>query len=122
MTNGQGADSAIVTVGVVHGEHIAQAFEAIQKAGTVVVTGVAPLVEAGIPISPAMLTLFQKCIQGSLYGALNATYDIPRQIQMYRDGRLNLDELITREYALDEIAQGCEDMYAGVNIRGIIRY
>ena len=50
VTNGQGADSAIVTVGVVHGEHIAQAFEAIQKAGTVVVTGVAPLVEVGIPI------------------------------------------------------------------------
>ena len=69
-----------------------------------------------------MPTLFQKCMQGSLYGALNATYDIPRQIQMCRDGRLKLDELITREYALDEIAQGYEDMYAGVNIRGIIRY
>ena len=122
VTNGQGADSAIVTVGVVHGEHIAQAFEAIRKAGTVVVTGVAPLMEVGIPISPAMLTLFQKRIQGSLYGALNATYDIPREIQMYRDGKLKLDELITREYALDEIAQGYEDMHAGVNIRGVIRY
>jgi NDMA-dependent alcohol dehydrogenase len=122
VTNGQGADSAIVTVGVVHGEHIAQAFDAIRKAGTVVVTGVAPMTEVGIPVSPAVLTLFQKRIQGSLYGASNATFDIPRQVQMYRDGRLKLDELITREYSLDEIAQGYEDMHAGVNIRGVIRY
>jgi NDMA-dependent alcohol dehydrogenase len=122
VTNGQGADSAIVTTGVVRGEHVGQAFDAIRKAGTVVVTGLAPLMEIGIPVSLAMLTLFQKRIQGSLYGASNATYDIPRQIQMYRDGTLKLDELITREYALDEIAQGYEDMHAGVNIRGVIRY
>jgi Zn-dependent alcohol dehydrogenase len=41
---------------------------------------------------------------------------------MYRDGTLKLDELITREYALDEVAQGYEDMHAGVNIRGVIRF
>ena len=42
VTNGQGADSAIVTTGVVHGDQVAQAFDAIRKAGTVVVTGLAP--------------------------------------------------------------------------------
>ena len=73
--------------------------------------------ETGIPVSLAMLTLFQKRIQGSLYGASNPTWDIPRQVQMYpRRGTLKLDELITREYALDEVAQGYEDMHAGVNI------
>jgi S-(hydroxymethyl)glutathione dehydrogenase/alcohol dehydrogenase len=41
---------------------------------------------------------------------------------MYRDGKLKLDELVTREYSLDEIAQGYEDMHAGKNIRGVIRY
>src|ERR1700689_2043653 len=121
VTNGQGADSAIVTTGVVHGDHVAQPFDAIRKAGTVVVTGLAPIMEAQIPVSLAMLTLFQKRIQGSLYGASNPTYDIPRQVQMYRNGTLKLDELITREYSLDEVAQGYEDMHAGVNIRGVIR-
>jgi Zn-dependent alcohol dehydrogenase len=38
LTNGQGADAAIVTVGVLRGDHVAQAFSAIRKAGTVVVT------------------------------------------------------------------------------------
>jgi S-(hydroxymethyl)glutathione dehydrogenase/alcohol dehydrogenase len=122
VTNGQGADSAIVTIGVVHGEHVAQAFEAIRKGGTVVVTGLTPVSEVGIPVSLAMLTMFQKRIQGSLFGASNPTYDIPRQVQMYRDGKLKLDELVTREYDLDEIAQGYEDMHAGVNIRGVVRY
>jgi len=107
---------------VVHGEHVAQAFNAIRKGGTVVVTGVTPVSEVGIPISLAMLTLYQKRIQGSLFGATNMTSDIPRQVQMYRDGTLKLDELVTREYDLDEITQGYEDMHAGVNIRGVIRF
>ncbi|HEY9414585.1 MAG TPA: alcohol dehydrogenase catalytic domain-containing protein, partial [Pseudonocardia sp.] len=39
FTNGQGADSAIVTVGVTNGGHIAEAFRSLRKGGTVVVTG-----------------------------------------------------------------------------------
>ncbi|MGO9912952.1 MAG: zinc-binding dehydrogenase, partial [Acidimicrobiales bacterium] len=122
VTNGQGADSAIVTVGIVHGEHIAQAFSAIRKAGTVVVTGIAPITEIGIPVSIVELTMYQKRIQGSLFGGSSPMYDIPRQVQLYRDGKLKLDELVTREYSLDEVAQGYEDMHAGANIRGIIRF
>jgi NDMA-dependent alcohol dehydrogenase len=122
VTNGQGADSAIVTVGVVHGEHVGQAFAAIRKAGTVVVTGLGDLTEVGIPVSLGELTLFQKRIQGSLFGQMNPSSDILRQAQMYRDGQLKLDELITTEYSLDDIVRGYEDMHAGKNIRGLIRY
>ena len=78
VTNGQGADSAIVTVGVTKGEHIGQAFNAIRKAGTVVVTGLGDINEVGIPVSPAMLTLFQKRIQGCLYGMMAPSADVPR--------------------------------------------
>jgi NDMA-dependent alcohol dehydrogenase len=122
VTNGQGADSAIVTIGVVKGEHVGQAFSAIRKAGTVVVTGLGDITEVGLPVSLAELTLFQKRIQGSLFGASSPSADILRQAQMYRDGKLKLDELITREYSLDEVAKGYEDMHAGKNIRGLIRY
>jgi S-(hydroxymethyl)glutathione dehydrogenase/alcohol dehydrogenase len=122
VTNGQGADSAIVTIGVVKGEHVGQAFSAIRKAGTVVVTGLGDITEVGLPVALAELTLFQKRIQGSLFGASSPSSDILRLAQMYRDGKLKLDELVTREYSLDEIAQGYEDMHAGKNIRGVIRY
>jgi NDMA-dependent alcohol dehydrogenase len=122
LTNGQGADSAVVTVGVTESEHIGQAFAAIRKAGTVVVTGAGKRTEFGIPVSIAELTMYQKRIQGAVYGASNPGIDVPRQAQMYRDGRLKLDELITRTYRLDDIAQGYEDMHAGKNIRGVVLF
>lgn len=122
VTNGQGADSVIVTIGVVKGEHVGQAFAATRKAGTVVVTGLGDITEVGIPVSIGELTLFQKRIQGSLFGASSPSSDILRQVQMYRDGKLKLDELVTRTYRLDEVAQGYEDMHAGKNIRGVIAF
>src|SRR3546814_8341570 len=56
FTNGQGADSAIVTVGVTTGEHVAQAFSSIRKAGTCVVTGLGKMTDVGIPVSLLELT------------------------------------------------------------------
>ena len=122
LTNGQGADASIVTVGVVKGDHVAQAFAATRKAGTVVVTGLGNLLEVGIPVPLAELTLFQKRIQGALFGACNPSADILRQAQMYREGKLKLDELVTATYTLDEVAKGYEDMHAGKNIRGVVLF
>ncbi|MFC7493727.1 MULTISPECIES: NDMA-dependent alcohol dehydrogenase [unclassified Nocardioides] len=122
VTNGQGADSAIVTVGVTTGEHVAQAMAAIRKAGTVVVTGLGNIAEIGAPISLADITLFQKRIQGSLFGASNPKADILKLLRLYTEGRLKLDELVTRTYKLDEVALGYEDMHAGRNLRGVIQY
>jgi len=68
-----------------------------------------------------MLTLYQKRIQGSLFGATNMTSDIPRQVQMYVTARSSSMNS-SRAYDLGEITQGLEDMHAGVNIRGVIRF
>ena len=122
MTNGQGADSAIVTVGVTKGEHLGQAMGAIRKAGTVVVTGLGNIADVGAPISLADITLFQKRIQGSLFGASNPKTDVLKLLRLYTEGHLKLDELVTRTYKLDEVALGYEDMHAGRNLRGVIVY
>jgi NDMA-dependent alcohol dehydrogenase len=122
QTNGQGADSAIITTGVTTGEHIAQAFSSIRKAGTLVVAGFGNPAKVGVPIAGPELVLYQKRIQGAIFGMANPTSDIPRALQMYRDGSIKLDELISRRYTLDEVAQGYEDMHAGVNIRGIVTF
>ncbi|MCL2534849.1 MAG: NDMA-dependent alcohol dehydrogenase [Nocardiaceae bacterium] len=121
-TNGQGADSAIVTVGVTLGEHVAQAFSSIRKAGTVVVTGLGKLDDFGIPVSLLELTLYQKRIQGSLFGASAPSADIPWMVEMYKAGKLELDKLITTTYTLDDIAQGYIDMHEGKNIRGVVLF
>jgi S-(hydroxymethyl)glutathione dehydrogenase/alcohol dehydrogenase len=114
MTNGQGADSAIVTVGVTTNEHVGQAFNAIRKAGHLrghrpgqPRRGARP-----VPISIAMLTLYQKRLQGSLFGASSPSKDIRCGFSSTATAKLKLDELVTRTYTLDEIAQGYKDLHA----------
>ncbi len=99
---------------------MAQGVDAIRKGGTCVVTGVGRTAEVGIPVSPTMLTLFQKRIQGSLFGAMNPSKDIALLLELYRQGRLRLDELVTRTYSLDQINDGYADMHAGRNVRGVL--
>ena len=41
---------------------------------------------------------------------------------MYREGKLKLEELITRTYTLDEVNQGYQDLRDGKNIRGVIEF
>ena len=122
VTNGQGADSTIVTVGVLSGEHVGQAFDSVRKAGTVVVTAVAPLAVDSIPVSPFMLAMYEKRLQGCLYGSMSPSGDVPRLLAMYENGQLKLDELVTTTYSLDQINVGYQDMHAGRNIRGLIEY
>src|SRR3712207_574810 len=123
MTNGQGADATVVTVGVVTGEHIAEAVTSIRKAGTVVLTGTGGMRQAGgVPMNPTMFTVFQKRLQGALFGGCNPRWDIPHLLTQYAAGTLKLDELVTRTYSLDQVAQGFDDMKAGTNIRGVVLF
>ena len=119
ITNGQGADSCIITIGVVKPEHPAQGLASIRKGGTVVVTGLGNMAEVA-PISIFDLTLMQKRLQGAIIGSMSPHSDIPRLLRMYQAGQLKLDELITKEYTLDQVTEAYEDMQAGKNIRGVI--
>jgi NDMA-dependent alcohol dehydrogenase len=121
LTDGQGADSAIVTVDVPTGAHVAEAFDAVGKGGTVVVTGIASIKDTGgIPVSLGLLTGYQKRIQGALFGMCAPARDILRQVDMYRAGQLKLDELITQRYPIERINDAVDDLLAGRNIRGVI--
>jgi S-(hydroxymethyl)glutathione dehydrogenase/alcohol dehydrogenase len=121
FTNGQGADACIVCVGVTTGEHVTKAVGAIRKAGTCVMTGLGRYdAKARIPISDVVL--YQKRLQGSLFGASSPSRDIPAMLDLYRQGQLKLDELITGRYSLDEINQGYQDMREGRNLRGVVVY
>jgi NDMA-dependent alcohol dehydrogenase len=123
FTNGQGADSCIVCVGVTTGEHVAKGVAAIRKAGTCVLTGLGRFADdTSIPVSVRDVVLYQKRLQGALFGACSPSRDIPALLDLYRQGRLKLDELITTRYSLDEINKGYDDMRNGRNIRGVIVY
>jgi NDMA-dependent alcohol dehydrogenase len=122
ITNGQGADSAIVTVGKISGERIAEAFTAIRKAGTVVVTSQGSVTESDVPINLFEISMYQKRIQGVMYGMSSPRSTIGNLVDLYAEGILKLDELITRRYRIDDIAQAYQDMHDGVNLRGVINF
>ncbi len=120
LTRGVGADKAIVTVDVVDETVVQQAFDTIRKGGTAVITGLADPTKLTVHLSGAVMTLFRKEVKGSLFGNSNPTYDIPKMLELYRQGTLHLDELITRTYTLDQVNEGYDDLIAGKNIRGVI--
>ena len=85
------------------------------------VTGIGT-VDEEVRVPAFELTLFQKRLQGALFGASSPSRDIPWMLQMYTSAKLRLDELITTRYKLDDINQGYADMHAGKNIRGVVVY
>jgi S-(hydroxymethyl)glutathione dehydrogenase/alcohol dehydrogenase len=122
ITRGLGADQALVTTGVVTEEIISAAFTAIRKGGTLVVTGISAPGRNTIQLPGFDLTTREKRIVGSVFGSGNPFDVIPQMLELYRSGQLELDELITARYRLEDIAQGYRDMHEGRNLRGIIVY
>lgn len=122
LTWGRLAEKTIITVDVVRGDMIAPAMGWTRKGGRVVVTGIAPMAAMDVQLNLADLTLFQKQLVGAIFGGCNPRYDIPRLLRLYQEGKLKLDELVTRRYPLADINDGYDDMYAGRNIRGMLTF
>ena len=122
VTNGQGANAVIECIGVLKPEHVGQALAAVAKLGTVVVTGIGDSAEIGAPVNLWELAMMQKRIQGVIFGMGNPEHEIVRLLNMYKAGKLKLDELITNRYKLDQINEAYTDMYEGRNVRGVIEH
>ena len=116
------ADKVIMTPGVMDGDLMAEAMTLTAKGGTCVVTAVAPIAQTDAAVNLFELAMWQKEIKGTIFGSLNPRRDIPNLLELYRDGQLKLDELITKTYTLDEINDGYQDMRDGKNIRGVITF
>jgi S-(hydroxymethyl)glutathione dehydrogenase/alcohol dehydrogenase len=99
-----------------------RALNLTSKGGTLVVTGLAPMMEQDAQLNLFMLSMLNKEVKGTIYGSSNPRALIPRLLSMYRQGVLKLDELVTGRYTLDEINQGYQDMRDGKNIRGVIDF
>jgi len=122
LTNGQGADVAILTIGVVEGSHVQEALGGIRKGGAVVVVGLGGESARHATFSAFDLALSEKRILGSLYGSCTPTYDIPMLLRLYDEGLLEIDDFISRRYPLERINDGFADMSAGEVIKGIVTY
>jgi NDMA-dependent alcohol dehydrogenase len=118
----RGFDKVIMTCGVGNGDVLGEAFWLGGKRSKIVVTNIHPVGEATIAIPAVFLTVFEKQLVGSLFGSGNPRVDIPRLLELYTQGQLDLDGLVTNEYSLEGINDGYADMNNGKNIRGVLKF
>ena len=119
---GMMADKVIMTPSVLYGEMMELGTKLAGKGGTIVVTGIAPMDQGTSSVNLFELAMWNKEIKGTIFGSLNPRADIPKLLGMYREGKLKLDELITKTYVLNEINEGYRAMRDGENIRGVVTY
>jgi NDMA-dependent alcohol dehydrogenase len=122
LTRGRMADSALITVDVATGAVIGDAISLVGKLGTVALTSLGPVTDDRVTLPMFELAAFQKRVVGCLFGNANPRYDVPRLLDLYRQGDLLLDELVTRSYGLEQVNQGYADMREHRNVRGMIRF
>jgi NDMA-dependent alcohol dehydrogenase len=119
LTAGRGADYAFDTAGAPG--VVAQAYEAVRRGGTVVAVGLPPEgATADLPASA--LAREEKVITGSFYGSCRPHVDMPLVVDLYMEGRLDLDALVSRTYPLDEINEAFAAMNAGEVARAVISF
>jgi len=95
-----------------------QCWAMLRPGGTVTVIG---LFRPGVKVElPGSDFITEKRLQGSLMGSNRLTQDIPRLVELYMQGKLKLDELISQRIALDDINAGFEAMKAGHVARSVI--
>jgi S-(hydroxymethyl)glutathione dehydrogenase/alcohol dehydrogenase len=122
LTRGLMADKVIMTPSLLLGELMEPANMLTRKGGTIVATAVAPTWQTDITFNLFSFAMSNKTLKGTLYGQSNPRYDVPRVLDLYRDGLIKLDEMITQTYALADVNKGYKDMRDGLNIRGVIVY
>lgn len=119
---GRGANSVIITVGDATSDLFAPAMGLVGKGGSLTLTSLSDMAQNDISLNTVDFAMSGKHLHGSIYGYCNPRADIPKLLRLYDQGKLKLDELVTRTYALDDINEGYRALHAGEIIRGLIDY
>ncbi|MDY6808797.1 MAG: NDMA-dependent alcohol dehydrogenase [Actinomycetota bacterium] len=119
---GKMANTTILTVGEIDGSMIQPALSLTGKGGQVIVTGMGNFSSMDAQMNLFELTLLQKRVQGAIFGGASPRTQVPTLLNEYRAGKLNLSDLVTNTYRLDQINEAYDDMLEGNNIRGMIVY
>ena len=97
-----------------------QSFDMLASGGTATIVGMVPF-EEKIELHAATL-LRERKLQGSSMGSNRFRVDMPRLVDLYLQGRLHLDDWISRRIRLEQINEGFAAMKAGKVIRSIIDF
>jgi Zn-dependent alcohol dehydrogenase len=113
-----GVDVAFDAVG--RASLVVDALAATRSGGLTVMVGVPPLEESLVIDSPALFAFTEKKLVGCLLGGVNSLRDIPRLIDLWKSGRLDLEALITTRRPLDEINEALDDLRSSRGVRTVL--
>jgi len=116
---GGGADFSFECIGNVH--TMRQALECCHRGwGESIIIGVAP---AGTEISTRPFQLVTGRVwKGSAFGGARGRTDVPKIVDWYMEGKINIDDLITHTLPLEKINDGFDLMHEGKSIRSVVVY
>ncbi len=118
LTGGQGVDHAFEAVGLP--VLVRQAVESLAIRGTATIVGVPP---DGSELSFPFSAIRPECkVQTSRMGSNQFRTDIPRYLEFYRQGRLNLDDMVSKRGRLEDINEAFRAMKAGEVARSVLTF
>jgi len=115
---GVGVDASFDAVGRV--ALIQEGLAATRAGGVTVMVGVPPIDEQLVIESPTFFAFTGKRLVGCLLGGVNSPRDIPRIIDLWKAGLLDLEGLVTKHRPLSEINEAFDDVRLGRGIRTVV--
>jgi S-(hydroxymethyl)glutathione dehydrogenase/alcohol dehydrogenase len=120
LTDGRGADVAFEVIGL--GPTIDQALNMTRNGGETILVGV-PRLDVVLTLSAAFTFLYlAKTVKGCWYGSSNVHRDVPKLVQLYKEGKLMLEELVSREIGVDGVNEAFTAMESGEVARSLITH
>lgn len=122
LTYGVMADAVVVSPSLISADDVRDALQLTRKGGICVLTGMTSQLTRSVNIDLQDFILMNKTLAGTIFGSCNAKADISRLARLYQTGQLQLDEMITRRYRLDDVNDAYADLLNGEIVRGVIDF
>jgi len=119
LTDGLGADYAFDAIGNI--KILEQGLQLIRKDGALVCVSMPPS-EQQFAFTVFPFILAEKRILSSIYGSCDPWIDFPKLLNLYKAGKLKLDELVSREYPIEQVNEAFRALEAGEVARSIVRF
>jgi Zn-dependent alcohol dehydrogenase len=121
LTGGRGSDYAFVTVGSMAA--VQQGYKMLGSRGTTVMVGLPkPTDGLSLNCSPLEFIRTEKVIMGSYMGSVNPDVHIPQLVDLYKAGKLKLDELVSGHFPIERINEAIESVENGQALRNVIMF
>ncbi len=119
ITGGDGFDYAFEAIGLP--QTMRAAYDATRRGGTTCIIGVGGM-DKTISFNVFELFFDEKTIMGSYYGSADVRSDFGRMLNLWKNGRLDLDGMISKKITIDDVNEAVEDLKAGTVIRSVITF